>query len=149
MRNIMKKYLKIAAIALFAVVLTGAVVIATSESVAASGCETAVLPQEWCNNSADPDDNGIFKMIRFVLNLLGGGISIVGVIGIVICGVMYLTARDNEAQVAKAKKRLIDVVIGVAIWFVFAFGANGIMNLLMPNPTDIPMSSYNDITEIA
>ena len=39
-------------------------------------------------------------------------------LGIVISGVQYLTARDNEAQMTKAKSRLINIVIGLAIYAV-------------------------------
>ncbi len=138
MRNNNKKYLKIAAIALFAVVLTGVATLSMSQP-AFADCETAILPESWCNDSGDLSDNGIMQMVRFVVSLLSGGVTLVGVIGIIICGVMYLTARDNEAQVAKAKKRLIDVVIGVTIWILFSFGAASIGSLLMPN------ADYDDV----
>ena len=67
-------------------------------------------------------------------------VTFIGIVGIVICGVMYLTARDNEAQVAKAKKRLIDVIIGVVIWVLFAFGANGILTLLVPKAEGVEIT---------
>ena len=46
----------------------------------------------------------------------------------VICGFIIMTARDNEAQVAKAKKRLVEIVIGIILWVLMAF----IVNLLLP-----------------
>lgn len=132
MRNKMNKYLKIAAIAVF-VVLTAGFVTTVVTRPAMAECETAVLPKEWCDGN-----NDIMNVVKFVVGMLAGGVTFIGIVGIVICGVMYLTARDNEAQVAKAKKRLIDVVIGVVIWVLFALGANGILTLLVPKAENVP-----------
>ena len=76
-------------------------------------CETILLPQSWCD---DDSGDGIKNMIKFAVDLLTGGVVVVGTIGIVICGYIWMTARDNEAQVAKAKKRLIEIVIGMAVF---------------------------------
>ena len=51
-----------------------------------------------------------------MVNVLLYGIGAAAVIGVVIAGILYLTARDNEAQVAKAKTRLIEVAIGLVAW---------------------------------
>lgn len=55
-------------------------------------------------------------MLKLVLNILVYGVGVAAVIGVVIAGIMYLTARDSEAQVATAKKRLYEVVIGLVLW---------------------------------
>ena len=74
---------------------------------------TSLLPADWCT----PDSgDGIKKMVKFVVDLLAGGVVVVGTIGIVICGYIWMTARDNEAQVAKAKKRLVEIVIGMVVF---------------------------------
>ena len=52
------------------------------------------------------------------------GYVVAGTIGIIICGFLWMTARDNEAQVAKAKKRMIDIVIGIVAWILLALIAN-------------------------
>lgn len=93
------------------------------------------MPDEWCDGN-----NDIMDVVKFVVGMLAGGVTFIGIVGIVICGVMYLTARDNEAQVAKAKKRLIDVIIGVVIWVLFAFGANGILTLLVPKAEGVEIT---------
>ena len=59
---------------------------------------------------------GIKKMVKFVVDLLAGGVVVVGTVGMVICGYTWMTARDNEAQVAKAKKRLVEIVIGMVVF---------------------------------
>ena len=55
-------------------------------------------------------------MIKFIVDLLTGGVVVVGTIGIIVCGYIYMTARDNEAQVAKAKKRMVEIVIGIVVF---------------------------------
>lgn len=145
MRKSLKKYLKIAAIAFFVVFTAGLVTTVATKPVMADDpeCELAVLPDEWCDGS-----NDIMDVVKFVLNTLATGVTMVGIVGIVICGVTYLTARDNEAQVAKAKKRLIDTVIGVVIWVLFALGANSIITLLVPKAEDVPDAAMLQTQEI-
>ncbi len=64
-----------------------------------------------------PDDvNSVDGILQFVLDILMYGIGVAAVLGVIIAGVMYLTARDSEAQVAAAKKRLYEVVIGLVVW---------------------------------
>lgn len=73
-------------------------------------------------------ENGMMFVIRMVLNIMLAGVGIIGTISIIWCGVLVLTARDNEAQVAAARKRFIDVVIGIAaLWLSI-----GIVELLLP-----------------
>lgn len=64
----------------------------------------------------DEKGSGIMDLLKLVVNVLLYGIGAAAVIGVVIAGILYLTARDNEAQVAKAKTRLIEVAIGLVAW---------------------------------
>ena len=86
---------------------------------AAKKVETNILP----SNVTDID--GILKL---VLNILIYGIGVAAVIGVVIAGILYLTARDSEAQVATAKKRLYEVVIGLVLWVAMY----SLLNFLIP-----------------
>lgn len=131
MRKKTKWNLKMLATALLVVMLAGFMTTIITQPTMAD-CETAILPEAWCE-----DDDGIMQMVQFIANMLGAGITVVGIIGIVICGVTYLTARDNEAQVAKAKKRLMDVIIGLVIWILFWAGSSSIFTLLSPTPAEI------------
>ena len=45
-------------------------------------------------------------------------IGIVGVIGIVIFGIQYMTAGGNEEKTRKAKRRLLELVIGLVVYVV-------------------------------
>lgn len=80
-----------------------------------AGAQTSIIE---CNPDEKEEGGGIFVVINIVLNVLTFGVGIAGTLGIVITGVMYLTARDNEAQMTKAKSRLINIVIGLAAYAV-------------------------------
>lgn len=83
------------------------------------GVNTSIID---CEDGEDNEGGGIFGILLIVLNVLTFGIGIAGTLGIVIAGVMYLTARDNEAQLVKAKNMLLNVVIGlIAYALLWAF----------------------------
>ena len=62
--------------------------------------------------------DGIFVVLNVALTVLTYGVGILATLGIVISGITYLTVRDNEAQVAKAKARIFHIVIGLALYAV-------------------------------
>ena len=80
-----------------------------------AGAQTSIIE---CGDNEKENGGGIFVIINIVLNVLTFGVGIAGTLGIVISGIMYLTARDNEAQMTKAKSRLINIVIGLAAYAV-------------------------------
>ena len=64
------------------------------------------------------DDNegcGVFMIINSVIDILSMGVAILGVIGVVIVGTTYLTAGGNEDKTRKAKRRMFEIVIGLAV----------------------------------
>lgn len=73
---------------------------------------TSILPAEWCTE----DGNGIAGILNLVLNIMTMGIGILATIGLVISGIQWLTARDKEDQIVKAKSRIFNIVIGIVIW---------------------------------
>jgi len=81
---------------------------------------TTLFASEYCTG----DGSGITKVISFILAVLTGTVVVAGTVGIIICGVMIMTARDNEVQLAKGKKRLLEVVIGIIAWVLLAVVAN-------------------------
>lgn len=78
------------------------------------GVETSVID---CNDSGE-DGGGIFAILLIVLNVLTFGVGIAGTLGIVIAGIMHLTARDDQGQLVKAKNMLINIVIGLVAYAV-------------------------------
>lgn len=83
-----------------------------------------------------PDNMDIEKLLLLVLKILVYGLGAAATIGVVVAGIMYLTARDSEAQVAAAKKRLLDVVIGLVAWALMWT----VLNWLIPGSLNFSLS---------
>lgn len=64
----------------------------------------------------DDPENGIMKILSLIVTVLLYGIGAAAVVGVVIAGILYLTARDNEAQVQRSKKLLFEIVLGLIAW---------------------------------
>lgn len=73
---------------------------------------TSILPPSWCTE----DGAGIAGILNLVLNIMTAGMGILATIGLVISGIQWLTARDKEDQVVKAKSRIFNIVIGIMVW---------------------------------
>ncbi len=71
---------------------------------------------------------GVYMVLNYALDILSWGIGIAAIVGIIVSGILYLTAKGNENQVIKSKKRILDIVIGVAIYAVLYAG----LNFLLP-----------------
>lgn len=87
------------------------------------GVETSII------ECSDTGAGSIRELLRLVINITTAGISILAVIGITIMGIQYLTAGGNEQQATKAKRRLYEIIIGLAV-YVLLFG---IAQWLLPN----------------
>lgn len=81
----------------------------------ATGCE--------CGNG-----ESIMAILKLVVDIMSIGVGILGVIGISITGIQYLTAGGNEEQVRKAKRRIFEIVIGIAVYAVIV----ALLNWLLP-----------------
>lgn len=65
---------------------------------------------------------GIMGVLAIVLKVMIFLAGAAGVIGIIISGIQYATASGDPAQVTKAKRRIIEIVIGlVAMGLMYAF----------------------------
>ena len=66
-------------------------------------------------NCSDPDDPGGIKgILKTVVNIMFACIAGLAVVGIVVTGIQYLTSGGNEEKATKAKRRLFEIVIGLA-----------------------------------
>ena len=83
--------------------------------------DTAILTN--CGTEAEGEHGeGVICVLNFAVEILSIGVGILGVLGIVIVGIQYLTAGGNEEQTRKAKRRMFEIVIGlVAYVLVYAF----------------------------
>lgn len=68
---------------------------------------------EYCD---DGNGGGVKHILQLVLDIMTIGIGILGVLGIVIVGIQYLTAGGNEEKTRKAKRRLLEIVIGLVAY---------------------------------
>ncbi len=76
------------------------------------------------------DDNegcGVFMIINSVIDILSMGVAILGVIGVVIVGTTYLTAGGNEDKTRKAKHRMFEIVIGLAVYAILYAGVQWLL----------------------
>lgn len=80
--------------------------------------ETSILPDDMC----------IAGLLLLILKILVYGLGAAATVGVVVAGIQYMTARDNESQVAAAKTRLLNIVIGLVAWAVMW----AVMNWLIP-----------------
>lgn len=87
-------------------------------------CINTLLFGEVCDAC---DGGAVFKVVSFFLKVISAGVLVLAVIGIIICGVMLLSARDNAGQVAKAKKRMIEIIIGIVVYALMFTIANFII----------------------
>jgi amino acid transporter len=66
----------------------------------------------------DGKGGGILCLLREGLDILSWIVGALGFAALVFVGFQYLTAGDNEEQVKKAKRRIVEIVIGVALFLL-------------------------------
>lgn len=122
----MKEWLKKLAVGMIGVMMMVFPMLAVVPAMATDGgvmtvmadVETSILPPDW-----DVED-----ILMLVLKVVVYGLGVAAVLGIVIAGIMYMTARDNEVQAAAARKRLMEVAVGLIAWALMY----GVLNWLIP-----------------
>ena len=90
-------------------------------------CVSTTFMGEVCDNKGDGAP--IMDIINNVITIMSFGVGVVGVAGITIAGIQYLTAAGNEEKAKKARRRMAEVVIGVAsfvlLWAVLNWLTTG------------------------
>ena len=80
------------------------------------GVDTALIKCEETGSGA------IGRIALDVVEILSIGVGILGVIGITVVGIQYMTAGGNEEKTRKAKRRMFEIVLGlVAYAILFGF----------------------------
>lgn len=100
-----------------------------SETVAVSSVQTNLFGQV----NTDDKGSGIMTILKLIVAILFYGIGAVAVIGVVVAGIIYLTARDNEAQATKARTRLVEIGLGLVVWAMLFT----LLNWLIPGFTGL------------
>lgn len=116
------------ALALTALVLGVAIIATPAPAMASNGpsqhsetthtdgtAKTAILKS--CAKD-DGKGGGILCLLREGLDILSWIVGALGFAALVFVGFQYLTAGDNEEQIKKAKRRIVEIVIGVALFLL-------------------------------
>lgn len=73
----------------------------------------------------DKEGCGVYTTLDLIMTILTIGIGISAAIGIAVSGIIYLTAKGDVAKTTKAKRRIYEIVIGLAayavIWALLTF----------------------------
>ncbi len=72
----------------------------------------------------DGDGCSVYSILILIVDILSIGIGIVGVVGITIVGIQYLTSGGNDQQAAKARTRMFEIVIGLVAYALLYSAAN-------------------------
>ncbi len=126
----LKKLMTVAVMAVGVLVPVASVVV--SEPVMAACAGDEVDTNLFGCVPVDEQGSGIKRLLSLIVTVLLYGIGAAAVVGVVWAGILYLTARDNEAQAAKAKTRLIEVAIGLVAWAMLFT----LLQWLIPNFTE-------------
>lgn len=118
MKNLLKSVIISVVVAIFGGSMLAAPAFAVcDEKQLAEGCVSTAILGDGCSCDGGQGDS-INNILQLIVNILSVGIGVLAVIGIVVVGIQYLTAGGNEEQTRKAKRRLLEIVIGVAAYIL-------------------------------
>jgi hypothetical protein len=110
--------------------LIGGTAVLVQEPVYAA-CSTSILPPEWCDPGKDLNGDGkaeggeaIWELLALIVRILTGGVGVLATIGIIWTAIKYSKAGDDVSQVETAKKRLVEIMIGLVAYALMAVAAN-------------------------
>ena len=105
---------------------------AVSDYGKSSNEESSITETTFFGNVEDDGNGcGVWLVINIGLTILTYGVGIAATVGLVITAIIYITARDNASQLAKAKTRFFEIVVGLAIYAVMW----GLVSWLIPGGT--------------
>ena len=85
-----------------------------------NGCVSTAILGGGC--SCDNGGDSIFITLQKAIDIFSIIVGILAAIGITITGIQYLTAGGNEEKTRKSKRRLFEIIIGVAAYvLIYAF----------------------------
>lgn len=93
-------------------------------------------------NCEEGGSGTITHVLRLVVDILTIGIGIVGVGGISWAGIQYLTAGASEEKAKKSKRRLFEIILGLACYVALY----GVTTWVLPGNTTSELSSNNTET---
>ena len=88
---------------------------ACSQAQLDNGCVSTNIIGDGCSCD-DGKGSGVSDILNLVVDIMTIGIGILGLIGISVVGIQYLTAGGNEEKAKKAKRRMFEIVLGLAAY---------------------------------
>lgn len=104
---------KLGYFALAAVVCAAFVTVAITTPTFAD-CNTGVLPQDWCDGRNG--GTGIEAMLEDLVWIVGSIAGVIAVPFIAMAGFTWMTATDDPGKVQTAKKRILEIVVGLIVY---------------------------------
>lgn len=89
-------------------------------------CATNILPDSLCEGE---EGEGIKSLLSMTIDIMTAVVGVLGVLGVTIVGIQYLTASGSEEKTRKAKRRLFEIVIGVAAFVLIG----ALLKFLVPS----------------
>lgn len=90
--------------------------------------EKQSAPQASILTDCSKAEDGVVCILNLVVDIMSIGIGVLGVIGITVVGIQYLTAGGNEEKTRKAKQRMFEIVVGLVSYVVIF----AVLKWLMP-----------------
>lgn len=111
----------VVSIGLFAAITLPSTVFLSSAPVAAEqkcgDVDTSIIGGDICagvdNSSDNVENNAIWKILTWVINIMVAGVGILAVAGIVYGSILYTTAGGSQEQVKKAMGIFTNTAIGI------------------------------------
>lgn len=64
----------------------------------------------------DGTGSSVFNVLDLVVNIMTVGVGVLAAIGLTVSGIQYLTAGGNEERTRKSKRRIFEIIIGLAVY---------------------------------
>lgn len=88
----------------------------------------------------DVGSGNIVHVLSLILDIMTMGIGILAVIGISWFGIQYLTAGSDTTKTTKAKRRMLEITIGIVGYLAIFSTSKWLMPSGVTNPTDLEKS---------
>lgn len=109
--------------------LAGFVSFATPAFAEEKSLECAVLPKEICDAAKTGSKDGVsgtgvWKLLIWVLNIMIALVGLAAIGAMIFAGILYSSAQGSSEQVMRAKKIILNTVIGIIAFSLMYLGLN-------------------------
>jgi hypothetical protein len=124
------KRLKYAIFALCAVATVSTSIAPSVMALQCGGVETSILSckSDGKNTTGNAQDSAIWQILTLVLKIMTAGVGVVAVGGFVWASLLYTSARQEAAQVEKAKEMMRQISFGLIAYALMYM----LLNFLIP-----------------